>query len=610
MYKYIDVLLVDQDPAVLLTARLNKTGNKYEQDLLKLVRKISVCHTSSNRLPVPNIPELFQIPFEPEVLVKNELVVQILSESCLYWTKTIGEALENLPKIEKLASVGPLEYPKVQIEFWRQKQNDLIKLIDDFTFPAFERSLAILEEGKLDEVKELHTVMNKTNSLLVEAKDHVKFLGTIEDSLEFIGTTNNFQALIGILPGIAVSLRNIWLLSKFFATDKKIHGLILMISNLINQRIIETIKLSDLVSPAELKVTVELCVNILETWRKSFLKVRMDIEESRKEARWEFEINDLFSDTDHITIICKDILIVCQVLIELKNSFLPELKEITLRPNYVQMAIDKIKSLTEGIFSIKFMPFDVKTNHHWGTLMSWFQREVLFLEAESGKIIEETFDYIIKSDMAANKLRHLKDLPLRNVIRAKYMKKVNCIISKFNSEIDQASKVFESNAKNPPIANHLPPISGSIFWSKEISQALKSTLEELSELKEVLECPSWKKTKEKLDMVLNSLKSYELKKYSDWSNRVSEILDKNLSRNLICKEENNESISRFSVDFTSDLSDTFAEVINMEKLGYKVPEVAKNILAEEMLLMFSSILPFIARICRIVDSVLQMAISL
>ena len=73
-------------------------------------------------------------------------------------------------------------------------------------------------------------------------------------------------------------------------------------------------------------------------------QVRMDIEESRKEERWEFEINDLFADTNHITVICKDILIICNILIELKNSFLPEMKEITSRPQYIKKAIDKVSN--------------------------------------------------------------------------------------------------------------------------------------------------------------------------------------------------------------------------------------------------------------------------
>ena len=504
-------------------------------------------------------------------------------KSCLQWINTIKTSIGDLPKMESVEVIGALKYPKVLINFWRSRENDLVKLIDDFTFPSFERSLTILKEGRIPIVDNLSDEMAATYDLLKEAKDHVRFLGTLEDSLDLIATTLNFDQLIESIPSVAVCLRNIWLLSKCFCTDEKIHGLIMMISRLINQRVIETIKLPEFETPVEMKITVEQCIKILETWRKSFLKVRLDIEESRKEERWEFEINDLFADTDHITVICKDLLIICKILIELRNSFLPEIKEITLRPKYIEIAIQKIKTITEGLYSIKFQPFDMKTNHHWGTLMSWFQREVLFLEAESGKVIEETFDYLISSDMAAKKLRHLKALPLRDKIRVRYMRKVNSIIEKFSSEIDDASGTFDSNEKDPPIADNLPPISGSIFWSQEISLRLKSTLNELEGVPEILEFKTWKGVKGKLDTVLKKLENYEINKYTDWSNRVSEILDQNLSRNLIklSDQGQDDSIGRFMVNFTSDLSDTFAEVINMEKIGFKVPEVAKNMSMQE-----------------------------
>ena len=104
----------------------------------------------------------------------------------------------------------------------------------------------------------------------------------------------------------------------------------------------------------------------------------------------------------------------------------------------------------EGLFEMKFKPFDKNTSHHWATLMSWFQvklnrflsvyflfelevihqpaifshphrifldqREVLFLEAESGKIIEETFDSLIKSELAVHSLKQLKSKNLREMI--------------------------------------------------------------------------------------------------------------------------------------------------------------------------------------------------
>lgn len=61
MYRYIDVIAVDQDPAVIMAAHLNMDGNKYERALCKTLQKISICHTSDNKFPVPECPELFQV---------------------------------------------------------------------------------------------------------------------------------------------------------------------------------------------------------------------------------------------------------------------------------------------------------------------------------------------------------------------------------------------------------------------------------------------------------------------------------------------------------------------------------------------------------------------
>ena len=115
--------------------------------------------------------------------------------------------------------------------FYTLKTNNILQtLIDEFNFPAYNRSLKLLKQANVTEVTALTDEMTKTYDLLKESKDHVRFLGTIEESLELIATTENFSKLIEIIPGVAVSLRNIWLLSKYFNTDKKIHDLILMIS--------------------------------------------------------------------------------------------------------------------------------------------------------------------------------------------------------------------------------------------------------------------------------------------------------------------------------------------------------------------------------------------
>ena len=61
MYKYLDVMMVDQDPAVIMAAHLSLSGNKYERALCKTLQKISICHSDHNKFPIPECPELFQV---------------------------------------------------------------------------------------------------------------------------------------------------------------------------------------------------------------------------------------------------------------------------------------------------------------------------------------------------------------------------------------------------------------------------------------------------------------------------------------------------------------------------------------------------------------------
>ena len=47
---------------------------------------------------------------------------------------------------------------------------------------------------------------------------------------------------------------------------------------------------------------------------------------------------------------------------------------------------------------------------------------------------------------------------------------------------------------------------------------------------------------------------------------MSDILDQNLGKHLIKREEEMNGVGRFIVNFTSDLSDTFAEVFSVSSI--------------------------------------------
>lgn len=52
---------------------------------------------------------------------------------------------------------------------------------------------------------------------------------------------------------------------------------------------------------------------MLETWKEAYQEVRKKIEQSGRDARWEFDRKRLFERSDHIAQVCKDIHKIAQV---------------------------------------------------------------------------------------------------------------------------------------------------------------------------------------------------------------------------------------------------------------------------------------------------------
>ena len=68
-------------------------------------------------------------------------------------------------------------------------------------------------------------------------------------------------------------------------------------------------------SLAQIKFKSSEAMKCLEMWKQSYQEVRKRIEQSGRDARWEFDRKRLFERSDHIGQICSDIFNVAQVSI-------------------------------------------------------------------------------------------------------------------------------------------------------------------------------------------------------------------------------------------------------------------------------------------------------
>lgn len=63
----------------------------------------------------------------------------------------------------------------------------------------------------------------------------------------------------------------------------------------------------------EIKATAVEAKQTMETWKQAYLDVRKKIEQSGRDARWEFDRKKLFERSDYIAQVCSDIHDIAQV---------------------------------------------------------------------------------------------------------------------------------------------------------------------------------------------------------------------------------------------------------------------------------------------------------
>jgi dynein heavy chain len=64
---------------------------------------------------------------------------------------------------------------------------------------------------------------------------------------------------------------------------------------------------------SEILITCTEAIKMLNTWKEAYYCIRLKIEQSGKEQRWEFDKKKLFGEADYIASVAKDIFDIAKV---------------------------------------------------------------------------------------------------------------------------------------------------------------------------------------------------------------------------------------------------------------------------------------------------------
>lgn len=174
---------------------------------------------------------------------------------------------------------------------------------------------------------------------------------------------------------------------------------------------------------------------MLEKWKISYLETRQKIEDSGKGQRWEFDKKKLFSQSDYIATVCKDLYDIATIIQEFNNIFGPELRSMVVDPQKIDNVAKRVERLVIQIESTDFDIFSENHKENWEAIVGFFYKEVHKLELEGVNFIDQSFKTLRSSETAMEMLLKLKTVKTRKVILDRLLIKFDVILDQFKKEM-------------------------------------------------------------------------------------------------------------------------------------------------------------------------------
>ncbi|KAG7244084.1 hypothetical protein INR49_006246 [Caranx melampygus] len=130
-----------------------------------------------------------------------------------------------------------------------------------------------------------------------------------------LATGANFGVIMETIPALMESLQIVWLISCHYNNNERMVSLMERVAWQLCERVSQVIDIHTLFKDnrASAKSKVRDAKQVLDLWKSSYFAVRAEIEESGREARWEFDRRRLFEKTDYMLLSARTCTMQCRL---------------------------------------------------------------------------------------------------------------------------------------------------------------------------------------------------------------------------------------------------------------------------------------------------------
>lgn len=164
------------------------------------------------KLKVPDV----DLGEDPAVTASDGSLVAQLESVVEEWSRILSSVVDS-----QLKKTPNGDGPLAEVDFWRERNSVLGMFYEQLKLAQVQKVIVVLRIANSPVFSNFEYHRTELNRYYTEAKDNVKFLGTLERHFKNLTQGANFSVVLDTLPNLMNSLRMVWVISRHYNTDDR-----------------------------------------------------------------------------------------------------------------------------------------------------------------------------------------------------------------------------------------------------------------------------------------------------------------------------------------------------------------------------------------------------
>eukprot|EP00759_Apiculatamorpha_spiralis_P055577 PhF_6_TR7845/c0_g1_i1/m.11422/K10408/DNAH; dynein heavy chain, axonemal len=520
------------------------------------------------QLPLPPI----KLPSKVDEPPKDKDLLYQLETSIVSWTQQIKAAMKRNPEemLEEAKRGAEHPGPMMEIEFWKQKAENLKQLEDQIYSPKVLKVMILLKKAGSSYYQPFAALLQELKEATAEARDNYRYMKPLENEFRSIKESPEMDDLItqGTFRKVMHLVYMVWTHSTHYNTPARLVVLIremcndviacakngLNVQELFGGEVDEAIK--------KLSTTLTVCGHFKNCY--FHYKSKAAKETSRP---WRFQNTALFSRLDAFLERCHDLLDVLETatLFTRMNTIPFRVggtngQELTVQAEQIKTeffaAYQKFYTgQGEALLDVDQPGFDVD--------FASFRSVVRDLERRIACMMVQTLEDSKSLSGVFKTVDTFEGFVDRTIINQEWLRKQQDVLVAYHEDLMAVQEIFLANKDNPQMYPNMPPTATAIVWCRGLLERITADLSRVQDLsKQLLQSELGIETMKLYESLSSVLKNYIRTTYDQWAGQVGSISSEKLKLPLIARDEH-----KVFVNFDAQLAKTLREVYYLEVLN-------------------------------------------